>query len=382
MSFNTKPIKHSSSLKFNEKILKYINETESIKEIIPKNGSLPNLFDENDNENIKIINKNNIRNNYNITEKTNNFKNKHNILKSFSENDLFLPYNKKSNINLYKESCKTNKNRPFSSDIIPYKALTLNKEKGFYSPLIINEKNKYKLKKNFSSTYKKKKKKLKLDDVFEGYIKLKSPLDLLVEKKENEFNIKLSHMPIISNQTILNNFIKSNFKNIRIKTSNNNYYYIKSKLNSNTKSTENKKNNQESALKFDNDKYKIFRSISKKIKNNIISNDKKLSIKKLLEKIKKEKNVKNRERISQLKEDIEDNKILYTPKNFIKYKREPFSFYKLNELIQKLNSEFTYRNRFILANKLNIQLDEKIGKNNKNNKNKKKLKNKNTLINN
>ena len=66
----------------------------------------------------------------------------------------------------------------------------------------------------------------------------------------------------------------------------------------------------------------------------------------------------NKERISQLKEDIEDNKILNTPKNFLKFRKDTFSYYKLNQLIQKLNTNFTYRNRFILANKLNIDLDD------------------------
>ena len=82
----------------------------------------------------------------------------------------------------------------------------------------------------------------------------KSHIDLLVERKENEFNIKLSHIPILSNTAIMNNFMKINFKNLRTNISNDNYYYVKSKLNSNTKCAENKMNNQEPALKFDNGK--------------------------------------------------------------------------------------------------------------------------------
>ena len=40
----------------------------------------------------------------------------------------------------------------------------------------------------------------------------------------------------------------------------------------------------------------------------------------------------NKERISQLKEDIEDNKILNTPKNFLKFRKDTFSYYKLYQL--------------------------------------------------
>ena len=82
----------------------------------------------------------------------------------------------------------------------------------------------------------------------------------------------------------------------------------------------------------------------------------------MLEQIKKEKNVMNLKRISQLKQDIEDNKILYTPKNFIKYRKDDFSYYKLNLLIKKLNCDFTYKYRFILANELDIYLEEYLRK--------------------
>jgi hypothetical protein len=344
--------------------LKYINATESIKEEIPKKSYyISNLFYKKEDNKIWKNFYYNSKKNENQFKKS-NFKNKKFILKSFSENNLFLPYDNKTT---------NNKQRPFSTNIYPCRALTISKENGYNSPLTIIHKSKNKYNKKYSYNSKPKKKKLKLDDILGNNLPFKSHIDLLVERKENEFNIKLSHIPILSNTAIMNNFMKINFKNLRTNISNDNYYYVKSKLNSNTKCAENKMNNQEPALKFDNDKYKKFRTISKKLRNKIMLNDKKLSIKKLLEKIKKEKNVMNLERISQLKEDIEDNRILYTPKNFLKYKRDTFSFYKLNQLIQKLNSEFTYKNRYILANKLDIELDEYARKN------KNKAKNKNTL---
>jgi hypothetical protein len=72
--------------------------------------------------------------------------------------------------------------------------------------------------------------------------------------------------------------------------------------------------------------------------------DKKVSIEKQMEKIKRHIRIKNIEKISVLKEDIEDNKILYTPKNFLKFKKDSFSYYKSNQLIQNLNCNFTYKN--------------------------------------
>ena len=126
------------------------------------------------------------------------------------------------------------------------------------------------MQKKFSFNSKKRNKNLKLknDDILPYNLLFKSLMDLLLEKKENEFNLKLAHKPIISNQKLLAGFMKTNFKYIRINTFNDNFYYIKSKLNNTTKSSQKKYSNQELPLKFDNEKYKIFKSISKKIKNN------------------------------------------------------------------------------------------------------------------
>ena len=294
------------------------------------------------------------------------------MYKSFSENNVFLS-TKRSSI-YHSKLNKIKNNRPFSSGNYPCKIINLNKNKGFNSHLILDNINTFSytnkfisLKKNFSYTLKNKKKKLKLkmDDYLMYNIKSKSPIELLVEKKENEFNIKLSNKKLLSFQKIISNFIKKNFKHIRKNPFRDNYYFYKSKLNYNTKSSKNKINNQENALNFDNCKYKIFKTISKKIENQIILNDKKLSIKDWLEKIKREKNVMNKARISELKNDIEDNKILFTPKNFMKFRKDTFSYYKLNQLIKQLTPEISYKNRFILADNLGFSLDEDMIQNNK-----------------
>ena len=291
-------------------------------------------------------------------------KNKSKILKSFLENDLLFPCNSSNNLN--QRIYKLNNKRPFSGLIYPCKTIMVSKNNGSNSRITLNlytNNNIFSLtKKSFNFKKRKKNLKLKEDDFLQNNKQFKSPMELLLEKKENEFNLKLASKKRISNQKLLSNFMKKNFKYIGNNNFNDNYYYIKSKLNKTTKSAEKKLCNQEVPLKFDNEKYKKFRTISKKIKNHLLSNNKKMSIKELLEQIKKLKNEKNKERISLLKEDIEDNKILYTPKNFIKFRKDDFSYYKLNQLIKKLNSDFTYENRFILANRFDIQLEDYIRK--------------------
>ena len=352
-----KNLKLFISSNFEDKILRYIDSTEMIKEIVPKNNKLLHSAIKNNKNKTKNINnvKFNLENDYfsKIHEKPK-------ILNSLSENDLFLSNNISNYFHI--KSFKGKKKRPFSGKISPTRTITINKNHGFNSPLILNSINnnkKLSLKKSFSYTSSKKKKKLKLkfDDYLKN-VKLKSPIDLLVDKKENEFNIKLASKPANSYQKILSKFTKKNFKHIRKNPFKDEYHFIKSKLKNTTKSAENKINNQENMLKFDNDKYKIFINISKKIKNQILISNKKLSIKEWLEKIKKEKNVMNLERISQLKEDIEDNRILYTPNNFIKYRRDNFTYFKLIHLIKYLNPDFAYRNRFILSENLGFSLDE------------------------
>ena len=366
MSYNNKELKKSSSSLFEKKILKYINSSEVIKELPLKKLST-----------YESININKNSNNYNKKDKKEfnaNYifdkspilknKNKPKFLKSFSENELFLPYYNSKNLNT--KNYKINNNRPFSGLIYPCKTIGISKKNGSSSQITLNlytnNNNFSPTKKSFSSRKRTKKLKIKEDDIFQNIKKYKSPLELLLEKKENEFNLKLSSKKMISNQKLLSNFMKKNFKYIRSNSFNDNYYYIKSKLNKTTKSAEKKLCNQEVPLKFDNEKYKKFRTISKKIKNHLLSNNKKMSIKELLEQIKKLKNEKNKERISLLKEDIEDNKILYTPQNFIKFRKDDFSYYKLNQLIKKLNCDFTYEYRFIIANKFDIQLDDYISK--------------------
>ena len=357
MSKINKKLKLSISSNFEDKIRKYINSTEMIKEIIPKNNKLLHSIRKNNKNKSKSIN--NVKFNF----ENDNFSLNHEkpkILNSLSEPDLFLSNNISNYFHI--KSIKGKKKRLFSGQISPSKTITINKNHGLNSPLILNDINnnkKISLKKSFSYTVtaRKKKKKLKFDDYLKN-VKLKSPIELLVEKKENEFNIKLANKPVNSYQKILNYFTKKNFKNIRKNPFKDEYHFIKSKLKNTTKSAKNKINNQENIIKFDNDKYKIFRAISKKIKNQILISNKKLSIKEWLEKIKKEKNVLNLERISELKEDIEDNRILYTPYNFMKYRRDTFTYFKLIHLIKYLNPDFAYRNRFILSENLGFSLND------------------------
>ena len=61
---------------------------------------------------------------------------------------------------------------------------------------------------------------------------------------------------------------------------------------------------------------------------------------------------------SELKNVIEDKKILLTPKNFMKNKKDPFLSYKINEFIQSLNANFTYQYRYILAKNFDIEFDK------------------------
>ena len=362
MIYNDKSGNYSFS-KFGKKIIKYINSTKAINEILDKDNHSYKILNSNSGKKTKKLYnmKKILKQDNNQQILTNNKKS--NFIKSFSDNELLIPKYKNNNIN------KLN-SRPFSSRLLPWKTININKNFGHNSRLTINNINTiqynsnkfFGLRKNYSSK-KRKRKKLKLkDDLLIDNIKFKSPIELLVEKKENEFNLKLSSKPPISNQRLLSNFVKKNFKYLRTNSFKDDYYYIKSKLNYITKSTENKICKEEGSLKFDDEKYKKFRKISKNIKKKLLSSENKLSVKNLLNKIKKEENVIKKERISQLKEDIEDNKILFTPYNFLRNKKDTFAYYKLNKLIQGLNDNFTYKNRFILGNKFNIALEDYIRK--------------------
>ena len=171
----------------------------------------------------------------------------------------------------------------------------------------------------------------------------------------------------MSNKKILETFYKKYFKNERDNFFLNKYFYIKSRLKKNSK-----KNfkSTDKALNFDDKKYKLFQNISKSLKHKIKLSSKKLDVKKIIEELKKKENLKNRVRIAKLKEDIEDEKILLTPRNFLTYKQDPFTSYKINKLVQALNSDFTYKNRFILSKKFGIKLDKFLLKTEQSKKNK------------
>jgi hypothetical protein len=258
--------------------------------------------------------------------------------------------------------------RPSSNKILPCKAITLNKKYGFNNKIILkdinNLNNEYLTNKRYlrkclssSNSSKNKKVKLKTLDNFDKYLKGKSPIDLLVEKKERNFENKMAHKKF-SCYKILEKFLRTNFKNERDNFFHNKYFYIKSKLNINTKSSELKTKNNNNVLVFDDNKFKLFNNISQKIKKKIQYSSKKLDVKNLINKIKKEKKQENLERIAELKNVIEDKKILLTPKNFMKNKKDPFLSYKINEFIQSLNANFTYQYRYILAKNFDIEFDK------------------------
>lgn len=149
---------------------------------------------------------------------------------------------------------------------------------------------------------------------------------------------------------------------------------MKSRLNN--KKSEKKFKSTDKVLNFDNNKFILFKNISKKIKQRIKFSSKKFDVKKILQKIKTEENLKNRARISELKNDIEDEKILLTPRNFLTHKQDPFTSYKVNKLVQALNSDFTYRYRYILSKNFGIKLENFLLKTEQNEKKKIKYKNK------
>ena len=208
MIYNDKSGNYSFS-KFGKKIIKYINSTKAINEILDKDNHSYKVLNSNSGKKTKKLYnmKKILKQDNNQQILTNNKKS--NFIKSFSDNDLLIPKYKNNNIN------KLN-SRPFSNRLLPWKTININKNFGHNSRLTINNINTiqynsnkfFGLRKNYSSK-KRKRKKLKLkDDLLIDNIKFKSPIELLVEKKENEFNLKLSSKPPISNQRLLSNFVK------------------------------------------------------------------------------------------------------------------------------------------------------------------------------
>lgn len=257
--------------------------------------------------------------------------------------------------------------RQLSNQIIPCKTISLNKKKGINSKISLNNinnindynSNRKLMRKCLSSPNNSKNKKIKLKttEVYDKNLKDKSPLDILVNKIAIAYDIKLAHKKF-SSQGVLDKFLKTNFKNVRDNFWLDKYFYIKSKLKINTKSSQNKQKNNDKALNFDEHKYKLFKNISKKLKKRIKLSAKNLDVKKKLEKFKKEYNFKNLAKIKEMKSLVEDENILLTPKNFLKRKKDPFISYQTNQLVQKLNPDLTYRNRFILAKTFGIPLGQ------------------------
>ena len=356
--------------KYSLKIQEYINGTDSIKEIISKKKEIFSSFD------LKLSPRD--FNKEKLIKTSNNVKFKETIKKIKSE--LFTQI-KNEEKNKITPKIKIF-NHPLSSEIIPCKVISLNKRNGTRNHLIIDINNikKFNARHNkirrclsLENNIKNENKKLKIREELFNNIKGKSPLDLLVEKKERAYDIKF-HTNRMSNKDILEKFYKKNFKNERDNIFLNKYFYIKSKLKI-IKKSKKKFKSLDKALNFDENKYKLFQNISKKLKQRIKISSKKLDVKKILQKIKTEENLQNRERISKLKNDIEDEKILLTPKNFMRYKQDPFASYKMNKFVQALNSELTYRNRFILSKKFGIQLDNFLLKTERNEKKKIKTEN-------
>lgn len=373
--FNSKEkIKSNSSVRFDFKLSKYINSKEVIKEIHSSKKVKLNSFEEKSKtKKIKReVNKTSNEKNNKYTKKIDKIKTK--LFNSKKNKEIFSS-NELVNTKSPKIRIMT---RPLSSEILPCKAISLNKRNGFNSRIVSrnidNLSENYLMKNNLrkclssGNSIKRKKVKLKIFDYFDNNIKSKTPLDLLVEKIEFDYDYKLAHKKFL-NREILDKFFKKHFKNVRDNYLFDKYFYVKSKLNTNTKSSENKVKSNDKILNFDNNKYKLFKNLSRKLKNNIKASAKKLDGKKWIEQIKKKENVENLAKLSELKSVIEDENILLTPINFLKKKKDPFLGYKTNQLVQKLNSNFTYKNRFIIAKKFGIRLEKDLFKRDENEKN-------------
>ena len=373
--FNSKEkIKSNSSDRFDFKLSKYINSEEVIKEIHSSKKVKLNSFEEKSKTKKIKREANTISNEKNnqYTKKIDKIKTK--LFNSKKNKEIFSS-NELVNTKSPKIRIMT---RPLSSEILPCKAISLNKRNGFNSRIVSrnidNLSENYLMKNNLrkclssGNSIKRKKVKLKIFDYFDNNIKSKTPLDLLVEKIEFDYDYKLAHKKFL-NREILDKFFKKHFKNVRDNYLFDKYFYVKSKLNTNTKSSENKVKSNDKILNFDNDKYKLFKNLSRKLKNNIKASAKKLDGKKWIEQIKKKENVENLAKLSELKSVIEDENILLTPINFLKKKKDPFLGYKTNQLVQKLNSNFTYKNRFIIAKKFGIRLEKDLFKRDENEKN-------------
>lgn len=373
--FNSKEkIKSNSSDRFDFKLSKYINSEEVIKEIHSSKKVKLNSFEEKSKtKKIKReVNKTSNEKNNKYTKKIDKIKTK--LFNSKKNKEIFSS-NELVNTKSPKIRIMT---RPLSSEILPCKAISLNKRNGFNSRIVSrnidNLSENYLMKNNLrkclssGNSIKRKKVKLKIFDYFDNNIKSKTPLDLLVEKIEFDYDYKLAHKKFL-NREILDKFFKKHFKNVRDNYLFDKYFYVKSKLNTNTKSSENKVKSNDKILNFDNNKYKLFKNLSRKLKNNIKASAKKLDGKKWIEQIKKKENVENLAKLSELKSVIEDENILLTPINFLKKKKDPFLGYKTNQLVQKLNSNFTYKNRFIIAKKFGIRLEKDLFKRDENEKN-------------
>ena len=373
--FNSKEkIKSNSSVGFDFKLSKYINSEEVIKEIHSSKKVKLNSFEEKSKtKKIKReVNKTSNEKNNKYTKKIDKIKTK--LFNSKKNKEIFSS-NELVNTKSPKIRIMT---RPLSSEILPCKAISLNKRNGFNSRIVSrnidNLSENYLMKNNLrkclssGNSIKRKKVKLKIFDYFDNNIKSKTPLDLLVEKIEFDYDYKLAHKKFL-NREILDKFFKKHFKNVRDNYLFDKYFYVKSKLNTNTKSSENKVKSNDKILNFDDNKYKLFKNLSRKLKNNIKASAKKLDGKKWIEQIKKKENVENLAKLSELKSVIEDENILLTPINFLKKKKDPFLGYKTNQLVQKLNSNFTYKNRFIIAKKFGIRLEKDLFKRDENEKN-------------
>ena len=370
--FNSKEKIKSNSSVF--KLSKYINSEEVIKEIHSSKKVKLNSFEAKSKTEkiIREVNTTSNAKNNQYTKKIDKIKTK--LFNSKKNKEIFSS-NELVNTKSPKIRIMT---RPLSSEILPCKAISLNKRNGFNSRIVSrnidNLSENYLMKNNLrkclssGNSIKRKKVKLKIFDYFDNNIKSKTPLDLLVEKIEFDYDYKLAHKKFL-NREILDKFFKKHFKNVRDNYLFDKYFYVKSKLNTNTKSSENKVKSNDKILNFDNNKYKLFKNLSRKLKNNIKASAKKLDGKKWIEQIKKKENVENLAKLSELKSVIEDENILLTPINFLKKKKDPFLGYKTNQLVQKLNSNFTYKNRFIIAKKFGIRLEKDLFKRDENEKN-------------
>ena len=181
-------------------------------------------------------------------------------------------------------------------------------------------------------------------------IKNKSPLDLVLEKKEYQIESKRNMNAF---RIIFNNFHKKNNKFKRDEGQRQNYYYLKSKIKELTASAKRKTKDQKVGINFNLDEYKKLKKKSKNIKIKILkctNNKNNNELKEEFNSINLEEKIFKKRKIAEMKEDIQDNKILLSPRNFLKENYKMFFHkFRMNKFVEDLNCRIAYIDRNYLS---------------------------------